>query len=121
MDKVITNETEFSQDVSRAVCIAKCLLGSDENYLDYILELNNIGHQLHSEIWNTEFHVFGVIASDTDHLPTKMVRSCCSKEMLKKSDLEMKEIINSYKVEVTDACNEILSKYQNVKQIDFSL
>jgi hypothetical protein len=114
MDRVFTDESEFKRCASKAIELAGSLLESDADYLENVLELNSIGTRLVGEVWGTEFHVFGVIASDTDHLPTKKVRPLCSAAMLEKSDNELCGIIDSYKTEVSDACRRILSKYQNV-------
>ena len=97
-----------------ACSLASSILRSDENYLDNTLNLWQIGEQLLGKVWDTEFHVFGVIASDTDHLPLSKVRKYCSKTMLEKSDIELSKIIKSYKNEVTEACNEILTKHQDM-------
>ncbi|ONF45212.1 hypothetical protein BTO32_01700 [Marinobacter lutaoensis] len=114
MDRIFTNESELKRYASKAIELAGSLLESDADYLENVLELNSIGNRLVGEVWETEFHVFGVIASDTDHLPTKRVRPLCSATMLEKSDDELREIISSYRTEVSDACRRILSKYQNV-------
>lgn len=114
MDRVFTDESELKRCASKAIELAGSLLESDADYLEKVLELSSIGTLLVGEVWETEFHVFGVIASDTDHLPTKKVRPLCSAAMLEKSDNELREIINSYRTDVSDACRRILSKYQNV-------
>lgn len=114
MDRVFSDESELKRCASKAIELAGSLLESDAGYLEKVLELNSIGARLVGEVWETEFHVFGVIASDTDHLPTKKVCPLCSAAMLEKSDNELREIINSYRTEVSDACRRILSKYQNV-------
>lgn len=114
MDRVFTDESEFKRCASKAIELAGSLLESDAGYLENVLEMNSIGTRLVGEVWGTEFHVFGVIASDTDHLPTKKVRPLCFAAMLEKSDNELCEIIDSYKTEVSDACRRILSKYKDV-------
>lgn len=114
MNKVILNEPEYKEAAKRATELAVCFLAGDEGYLDNVLEINRVGNKLVGEVWDTEFHVFGVIASDTDHLPTKKVRPLCSQSMLEKSDEELQSIIKFYKTDVASACNEILSKYKNV-------
>jgi len=114
MTRIVTNEKEYKADASEAVRLAGYLLQGDKGYLDYVLELNRLGNKLVGEVWDTYFHVFGVLASDTDHLPTQKVRPHCSSSMLEKSDKELKSIIKFYKTDVTRACHGILSKYQNV-------
>jgi len=93
---------------------AESLLKTDDNYLDKVIELMKIGNKLHGQCWDTEFHVFGVIESDTDHLPTKKNREYRSKTMLENTDKEIKEVIAFYKQDVSQACNDIRSKYKNV-------
>ena len=110
-----TNFMEAPVKLKEEACsLANSILRSDENYLDNILNLWRIGEQLLGKVWDTEFHVFGVIASDTDHLPLSKIRKYCSETMLEKSDIELSEIIKSYKNDVIEACNEILTKHQNM-------
>lgn len=62
----------------RACELAKELLAIDVDYLYRVIEMWKIGSRLYGQAWSTELHVFGVIASDTDHLPTKNVRPLCT-------------------------------------------
>lgn len=94
--------------------VARRLLSSDEYYLDNIFRLSNIGSNLYDQCWDTEFHTFGLIASETDHLPLQHVRQHCSKEMLKKVDVEIAETITHYKDMVNSACNEVITKHEHV-------
>ena len=106
---------EYLVKLKQEACgLANSLLLSNENYLDNTLNLWRVGERLLGVVWDTEFHVFGVIASDTDHLPLQKVREHCSERMLKESDIELSEIIKHYKDDVTEACNEILAKHQNM-------
>ena len=101
--------------LKKKVCeLANLMLKSDEDYLDNVLSIWRTGQRLLGEVWDTEFHVFGVIESDTDHLPLKNVRQHCSAEMLHKSEIELAEIIQHYKKDVTEACNEILAKHHHM-------
>ena len=101
--------------LKRNACeLARSLLESDSSYLDKVIELWKIGNSLYGECWETEFHIFGVIESDTDHLPTKQVRQHCSARMLDNSNRELAKVIAFYKQDVVRACNEILSRYQDV-------
>jgi hypothetical protein len=98
----------------RACELAVSLLESDINYLDIASELWKIGNGIYSEGWDTEFHIFGVIGTETDHLPLNRVRQHCSSKMLEKTDKELAETIVFYKAQVTEACNAILAKFKNV-------
>ena len=60
-----------------AIQLATKLLESDEDYLDNVIGLWRIGNRKYEQCWDTKFHVFGVIESDTEHLPLKHVRANC--------------------------------------------
>ena len=99
---------------SEAVKLAYKLLESDKDYLNNIIELWKIGNSLYGQCWDTEFHIFGLIESETDHLPLKHVRSNCSAEFLAKSDKELTEKISFYRNQVVDACNKIIELYKEI-------
>ena len=103
----------MSQEKEKACEITESLLTSNECYLDKVIELWRIGSSLYGQVWDTEFHIFGVIESETDHLPTEKVRAHCSKEWLAKADQEIESCISFYSKEVAAACNDIISKYGN--------
>ncbi|WP_290525824.1 hypothetical protein [Alcanivorax sp.] len=111
---VILEEMEYKALARKASKLARFLLESDQDYLDNVLEMTKVGQRLVGELWNTDFHVFGEIASDTDHLPMKDVRAHCSVRMLERSDRELIRVIVAYKGEVEIACHSILTKYQGV-------
>ena len=94
--------------------LARRLLASDDGYLDNVLELWKIGNTIYGKGWDTEFHIFGVIESDTDHLPLEKVRQHCSEKMLANSDKELKEVIAFYKKDVFKSCNKVLLKHDKV-------
>lgn len=96
---------------NHATSFAKALLLSDDDYVDHILELWRIGNFLYGQVWHAEFHIFGVIESETDHLPTKNVRGLCSESWLAKVDKEIAARIKFYREDVTHACTEILAKH----------
>lgn len=56
---------ELIEEKMKACELARKLLQSDENYLDHVIELWKIGNSLYGQVWDTEFHIFGVIESDT--------------------------------------------------------
>lgn len=97
-----------------AIKLATKLLESDEDYLDNVIGLWRIGNNKYEQCWDTEFHVFGVIESETDHLPLKHVRANCSPDFLAKSDKELAETIEFYRADVISACNTILNQLKNV-------
>lgn len=97
-----------------AVKIAEQMLKSDENYLENVIELWRIGSDIHGQVWDSEFHIFGLVASETDHLPLKHVRPNCSVEYLAKVDKELSKTIDYYRNDVVTACNQIIKQLKNV-------
>ena len=93
-----------------AIAIATKLMDNDENYLENIIALYKIGNNKYNQCWDTEFHIFGVIESETDHLPLKHMKKNCSDEFLAQSDKKLSEIIEFYKDDVISACNKIIKQ-----------
>lgn len=93
-----------------AITLAKKLLESDADYLNHVTDLCYIGNKLHGECWNTDYHIFGLLSSELDHLPLSHVRSKCSSEFLAKSDKELAETIEYYRADVVSACNKIIKQ-----------
>ncbi|MGO4894671.1 hypothetical protein [Flavobacterium sp. W21_SRS_FM6] len=103
----------FDEEKKEACAIATKLLSDNSLYLDNVLRLSRLGAKIYGQCWDTEFHVFGVIASDTDHLPLQHVRQQCSEEFLVKADIEITGIIKFYSKDIEASCKKILSKYGN--------
>lgn len=99
---------------TEAIKLTTKLLESDDDYLDNVIGLWRIGNYKYGQCWDTEFHVFGAIESETDHLPLKHVRANCSSDFLSKSDKELAETIEFYRQDVISACNTILNQFKNV-------
>ena len=91
----------------RSCALVRFLVVSDELFLERSLELWSLGNKIYTEAWNTEFHVFGVIASETDHLPLGSVREKCSSRFLKLADQELKEVIKRHQADLEKAYSEI--------------
>lgn len=90
------------------------MLESDENYLENVIQLWRIGSDIHGQVGDTEFHICGLIASETDHLPLEHVRPNCSDVFVTKSDKELMETIACYRNDVVTACNKITNQLKNV-------
>ena len=93
-----------------AIKLVSKLLKSDNDYLENVIALCGIGNKKYELCWDTEFHIFGVITSETDHLPLKHMRVNCSAEFLSNSDNELTEIIEFYRADVVSACNKIIKQ-----------
>ncbi|ENO1334805.1 hypothetical protein ACA712_004637 [Vibrio parahaemolyticus] len=91
-----------------AIQLAMNLLETDENYLENVISLSRIGNEMYGQCWDTNYHVFALIASETDHLPLNHVRLNCSEEFLAKADKDLVETIKFYRSDVVSACNKII-------------
>lgn len=91
-----------------AIELANKLLESDVDYLDHVTKLCYIGNKLHGQCWDTEFHIFGLLSSELDHLPLSHIRSKCTEDFLVNSDKELAEAIEFYREDVVSACGKIL-------------
>ena len=98
----------------KACALVRLLLDSDDCYLERVRELNSIGARIYGKFWDTEFHVFAEIASESYHLPTLKMRHLCSKDMLERADKELCELVTHYRKRVTSSCIEILELHENV-------
>ena len=103
--------SEIKSFRDRSCVLVVELVESEEFFLEKVIELWALGNKIYTEAWNTEFHVFGAISSDTDHLPLNRVRDKCSERFLVRSDEELKEIISSYEFELEKAYKDILSMH----------
>ena len=105
--------SDVSEKKERACQLARNILGGSSYYLECVNELLEIGNALYGQVWNTEFHVFGVIASETDHLSLLLSPELCSEASLAKMKVELKECARLYKPSVSEACNAILANHGN--------
>ena len=100
--------TEIKRYRERSCVLVQQLILSEELLLENILELWSLGNKIYTEAWCTEFHVFGVIASTTEHIPLGKVREKCSARFLNLADEEMKETAVLHKSDLNEAYGKIL-------------
>lgn len=100
--------TEIKHYRDRSCVLVKQLILSEELLLENILELWSLGNKIYTEAWCTEFHVFGVIASNTEHIPLGEVREKCSTRFLDLADREMQEAAVLYKTDLNEAYGKII-------------
>ena len=84
------------------------LQNTDERFLEKVIELWSLGNKIYTEAWNTEFHIFGVVSSDTEHLPLQNVRDKCSDRYLVIADAEIREKIAHYAKDLEESYRDIL-------------
>ena len=96
--------------VAREVLTGKCGL------IEGCIELAACGHYV-VPVWHEDpdFRVFGLIASETDHLPFGNVRTRWAEAALSKADGEIAEIINANRARILTACRNIVSRFEDVE------
>ena len=80
--------------------------------LDGCVHLSHLSHQLVPD-WRVDpdLVVFGVVASDCDHLPLGEVRKMWSDEALAKADAEIAKLDAFYRSKVLDACSNVIARF----------
>ena len=61
---------------------------------------------------DSDFSIFRVVDSDTDHLPVDFERKNWSPEALQRKDIEIAESEEFYKNQVFDACRELTKRFK---------
>lgn len=60
---------------------------------------------------DSDFQIFKVVDSETDHLPVGSVRKEWSREALVKKDKDIEEVETFYRGKVLSACHSIISRF----------
>ena len=95
---------------------AQSILAGDLGVLEGCIRLSSLGHAMVPD-WriDTDFVVFGAVASEIDHLPFGDVRSRWSAEALRRADAEIGRITEGAKEDVIRACENILARFSTVQ------
>jgi hypothetical protein len=58
-----------------------------------------------------DFVIFGLVASETDHLPLGESRQYWDPQALKRADAELNGISEFYRVQIVEACTNVLARF----------
>ena len=95
-----------------AVETASAILSGEISLIEGCVRLYSLSSGLVSD-WRTDsdFLVFGVVASDTDHLPTGSVRSYWNATALKREDANIAQYEAKARADVVVACQNIVARF----------
>jgi hypothetical protein len=105
-----------SQDQeSEAVRTAQAAVDGSMPLIDACVKLAALAHDLVPS-WgeDPDFVVFGLVASDTDHLPLGEVRQRWSAQALTSADAELERIANFYRDDILAACSNVIARFCRV-------
>lgn len=97
-----------------AVEVAGAFLTGQIGLIECSVRLASLAHSLVPD-WtkDPDFLFFGVLASDTDHLPYGPAREYWSTAALKNADAEIDRIEQTSKDEAVHACNHIIERFKS--------
>ena len=98
-----------------AVAAAQAVLAGDLGIIEGARVLSSLAPRL-VDNWATdpEFHVFGVLDSETDHLPVGRVRELWDPSALAEKDVTVQRIEAASRTEVEEACRRLMVRYHDV-------
>jgi hypothetical protein len=96
-----------------AVETAKAVLSGELGIIEGSVRLSALSHGI-VPVWHEDkdFLVFGVLASDTDHLPTGSARQYWSSAALAREDQNIARIEASAEANVIAACKNIIARFE---------
>jgi hypothetical protein len=105
-----------SQDQeSEAVRTAQAAISGTVPLIDACVRMARLAHDLvPSWAEDPDFVVFGIVASETGHLPLGEVRKQWSAQALAKADDEIERICDFYGSQILTACTNIVARYSRV-------
>ena len=95
-----------------AVETASAIISGEVSLIEGCVRLFSLSCGLVSD-WRTDpdFRVFGVVASDTDHLPTGSARSYWNVVALEREDVNIAQYEAQARAEVVLACQNIVARF----------
>ena len=74
-------------------------------------KLYAISDQLKLDDFDEDFRIFIAVDSQTDHLPVDEERGNWSVEALQRKDIEIAEVEEPFRSEVTEACRKLIVRF----------
>jgi hypothetical protein len=97
-----------------AVEVAKGILQGDISLIEGCVRLSGLGRDVVPDFWNdAAFHVFGIVASETDHFPIGPARAHWSPRTLEREDPKISEYEAARHDEVFEACRSVISRFSS--------
>jgi hypothetical protein len=108
----MTSEEPRDWPLRDALKMAQSVLGGEIGAIEGSIALARFAHDVVSD-WRVDpdFVVFGVVASETDHLPFGLVRERWSVVGLAKADAEIGAITERYQAKVRRACKNVIERF----------
>ena len=90
------------------------MLSGEISLIEGCVRLYALSHDL-VQTWHDDpdFLVFGVVASDTDHLPTGSARKYWSSDALAREDLKIAAYEAKSRADILAACQSIVSRFSD--------
>jgi hypothetical protein len=97
-----------------ALRVARAVLDGELNIIEGSIELARYAHDVVPD-WrvDSDFVVFGALASGTDHLPVSRVRHLWSASALSRADEEMEAITVRHRESVQRACENVIARFSS--------
>jgi len=97
-----------------AVDVAKKVLSGEVGIVEGSVRLSQLAHAVVPRwVDDPDFVVFGVLSSETDHLPTGSVRQYWSARALAEADVQLARIESNTKEDVERACRNIVERFSD--------
>jgi hypothetical protein len=95
-----------------ALKTAQAVLDGTVRPIEGSIELARYGHNVVPD-WrvDSDFVIFGALASETDHLPFGAVREQWSAEALARADAEIQRILEHWQPKVRKACENVIARF----------
>ena len=95
-----------------AVATAKAVLTGELGLIEGCVALSQVAHGLVPR-WHDDpdFFVFGVVASDTDHLPTGSARKYWNSDALAREDHHIAQYEAKARTDILAACQNIVARF----------
>jgi hypothetical protein len=107
----------IDKDSSRLAALdaATAIVGGHLGVIEGCRRLSSLAHQLVPD-WrvDSDFVVFGAVASDTDELPIGTVRQHWAPVALAREDLEIESAESFYRKSVISACNNVIDRFKDI-------
>jgi|KBSSwiStaDraftv2_1062776.scaffolds.fasta_scaffold52565_4 hypothetical protein len=113
----MTSEKQTAWPLRDALRTAQAVLDGEIGVIEGSIVLAARAHDIVPErAADPDFVVFGVLASETDHLPFGEVRSRWSDAALSKADAEIEAITEGHRMKVRQACENVIARFSAGKR-----